>query len=151
MLDSTDIALLAALQRDAQLTAQQLADVLNLSPSQIGRRKQRLEAEGYIQSYMARLDPFKLGLTVQAFIQVHLSSHGPDQAQSFARLCRTRPEITSAWTMTGDADYLLRVYTENLSALNRLIHEVLLPHNAVARVQSQIVMDQLKRDAPLPT
>jgi DNA-binding Lrp family transcriptional regulator len=53
--------------------------------------------------------------------------------------------------MTGDADYLLRVYCADLASLNDLIHNVLLPHPAVARVQSQIVMDQLKRDSPLPT
>jgi DNA-binding Lrp family transcriptional regulator len=53
--------------------------------------------------------------------------------------------------MTGEADYLLRVYCRDLQALNQLIHEILLPHPAVARVQSQIVMAQLKRDAPLPT
>ena len=151
MLDSTDIALLAALQRDAQLTAQDLAGILNLSPSQAGRRRQRLEADGYIQGYTARLDPARLGLAVQAFIQVYLQVHGPDHAKSFARLCRIRPEITSAWTLTGEADYLLRVYTADLSQLNALIHEVLLPHAAVSRVHSQIVMDQPKRDGPLPT
>ena len=53
--------------------------------------------------------------------------------------------------MTGDADYLLRVYCEDLPQLNRLIQDVLLPHPAIARVHSQIVMDQLKHDAPLPT
>jgi len=84
-------------------------------------------------------------------VQVQLGTHGPDQSNSFARLIATQPEITSAWTMTGEADYLLRVFCEDLPALNRLIHEILLPHPAVARVQSQIVMDQLKRDAPLPT
>ena len=151
MLDQTDTALLAALQANAQSTAQELADKLSLSASQIGRRRQRLEAEGFIDGYTARLDPMRIGLTVQAFIQVHLASHGPEQSQGFARLCRTRPEITSAWTMTGDADYLLRVYAQDLSRLNALIHEILLPHPAVARVQSQIVMDQLKSDAPLPT
>ena len=151
MLDPTDIALLAALQRNAHLTAQELSEVLNLSASQIGRRRQRLETHGYIESYVARLDPLRLGLAVQAFIQVHLSVHGPDHAQSFARLCTIQPQITSAWTMTGDADYLLRVYTPDLPGLNSLIHDVLLPHPAVARVHSQIVMDQIKRDAPLPT
>lgn len=151
MLDDTDTRLLAALQKNAHLTAQQLGDLLNLSPSQAGRRRQRLESEGYIQGYAARLDPIRLGLTVQGFVQVQLVTHGPEQSRSFARLVRSRPEITSAWTMTGDADYLLRVYCDDLPALNALIHEVLLPHPAVARVQSQIVMDQLKRDAPLPT
>lgn len=151
MLDSTDTALLAALQKNAHATAQDLAETLHLSASQIGRRRQRLEADGYIDAYVARLDAKKLGLTVQAFIQVHLATHDPSHAKTFATLCHTRPEITSAWTMTGDADYLLRVYTQDLSGLNRLIHDTLLPHPAVARVHSQIVMDQLKRDGPLPT
>lgn len=151
MLDQIDTRLLAALQKDAHLTAQQLSEVLNLSPSQAGRRRQRLEQDGYIQGYTARLDPERLGLFVQGFIQVQLVTHGPEQSNSFARLVRQRPEITSVWTMTGEADYLLRVYCTDLPALNSLLHDVILPHPAVARVQSQIVMDQLKRDAPLPT
>ncbi|MGR3636825.1 MAG: Lrp/AsnC family transcriptional regulator [Shimia sp.] len=151
MLDDTDMRLLSALQKNAHLTAQELGDILNLSASQAGRRRQRLESEGYIESYIAKLNPNRLGLSVQAFVQVQLGTHGPEQAQSFATLIDTRPEIVSAWTMTGDADYLLRAYCDDLNALNRLIHEVLLPHPAVSRVQSQIVMDQLKRDAPLPT
>lgn len=151
VLDDTDNRLLAALQKNAHLTAQQLGEMLNLSPSQAGRRRQRLEGEGYITSYAAKLDPARLGLHVQGFVQVHLGTHGPDQSQAFARMVDTRPEITSAWTMTGDADYLLHVYCADLPALNSLIHQVILPHPAVARVQSQIVMDQLKRDAPLPT
>lgn len=151
MLDATDTKLLAALQADAHLTAQQLSELLNLSPSQAGRRRQRLESEGYIQGYFARLDAAKLGLQVQGFVQVQLASHGPEQSASFASLISTRPEITSAWTMTGEADYLLRVYCADLPGLNILLHDVLLSHPAVARVHSQIVMDQLKRDAPLPT
>ena len=151
MLDQTDKNLLAMLQRDANLTTQQLGEMLNLSTSQAGRRRQRLEADGYIQNYAARIDPIRVGLTVQAFVQVQLATHGPKESQSINRLFSLRPEITSVWTLTGDADYLLRIYCEDLSALNRLIHEVLLPHPSVSRVQSQIVMDQLKRDAPLPT
>jgi DNA-binding Lrp family transcriptional regulator len=151
MLDDTDLRLLAALQKDAHLTAQQLSEALHLSPSQAGRRRQRLEAEGYIQGYTARLNPLQLGLAVQAFVQIQLGTHGPAQAKSFARLVAARPEIISAWTLTGEADYLLRVYCADLPALNRLIHEILLPHEAVSRVQSQIVMDQFKADAPLPT
>lgn len=151
MLDEIDKRLLAALQKNAHLTAQELSELLNLSASQAGRRRQRLETEGYVTSYAARLDPSRLGLSVQAFVQVQLGTHGPEQSNGFARLVGLRPEITSAWTLTGEADYLLRVYCADLTALNRLIHEVLLPHPAVSRVQSQIVMDQFKQDAPLPT
>ena len=151
MLDETDTRLLTALQNNAHLTAQELGALLGLSPSQAGRRRQRLEAEGYVLGYSARLDPLKLGLHVQGFVQVHLHAHGTEQAEGFAQLLRQRPEITGAWTLTGEADYLLRVYCADLPALNTLLHEVILPHPAVARVQSQIVMDQVKRDAPLPT
>ncbi|SIS99947.1 DNA-binding transcriptional regulator, Lrp family [Roseivivax lentus] len=149
-LDETDIRLLAALQQDAHLTAETLGQRLNLSASQAGRRRQRLERIGAIRGYRADLDPERLGLAVQAFIQVSLGSHGTDQSKSFARLVATRAEIVSTWTLTGEADYLLRVYAPDLRGLHRLIHDVLLSHPAVARVQSQIVMDQLKRDAPLP-
>jgi DNA-binding Lrp family transcriptional regulator len=149
-LDATDSRLLAALQRDATVTAQDLGETLNLSPSQAARRRQRLEADGFVTGYTARLDPARIGLTVQAFVQVQMARHSPENARSFATLLATRPEVISAWTLTGEADYLLRVWCPDLAALNRLIHDVLLPHPAVARVQSQIVMDQLKADAPLP-
>lgn len=148
--DATDTALLEAVQRDGQATAQQLGDALRLSPSQAGRRRQRLEETGVIRGYSARLDPEKLGLDVQAFVQVQLARHGAEESREFTRLLRTRREVVSAWTMTGEADYLLRIYCPDLPALNRLIQEVLLAHPVVARVHSQIVMDQPKPDAPLP-
>lgn len=151
MLDDTDSRLLAALSQNAHLTSQELGELLNLSPSQAGRRRQRLEADGFIEGYCARLCPRQLGLSVQAFVQVQMVSQVSHQVQSFSRIVETSPEIISAWTLTGEADYLLRIYCEDLAALNALIHNVLLPHPAVARVQSQIVMDQFKPDAPLPT
>lgn len=149
-LDPTDVRLLTELQKNAQFTSHQLGDKLGLSASQAGRRRQRLEELGFIQAYIARLDPDKLGLSVQSFIQIHLSRHQPETADSFERLIKTRAEITNAWTLTGEADYLLRVYCDSLSTLNSLIQNVLLPHTSVARVHSQIVMDHLKRDAALP-
>lgn len=145
-----DRNILNALQEDARLTAQEMAQKMGLSASQVGRRRQRLEAEGYIHHYTARLDPMALGLSVQAFIEVAMATHGVENATNFMRLIGTRREVTSAWTLTGTADYMLRCYCEDLPSLNRLIHEVLLPHPSVARVQSQIVMDQFKVDAPLP-
>jgi DNA-binding Lrp family transcriptional regulator len=150
MLDATDSRLLAEIQADAMVTAQDLGERLNLSPSQAARRRQRLEQEGYVKGYTARLDPARLGLTVQAFVQVQMATHAPEAARSFGSLLSTCPQIISAWTLTGEADYLLRVWCADLPELNRIIHHVLLPHPAVARVQSQIVMDQLKTDAPLP-
>jgi len=150
MLDTTDSRILQLLQANAMMTAQELGAALHLSASQAARRRQRLEAEGFVTGYAARIDPTRVGLAVQAFVQVQFARHDPDLARSFATLIATLPEVISAWTLTGEADYLLRVWCADLPGLNRLIHERVLPHPAVARVQSQIVMDQLKADAPLP-
>lgn len=149
-LDHTDRRLLQALQQDASLTAQDLGQRLNLSPSQAARRRQRLEQTGVITGSRALVAPEDIGLAVQAFIQVEMAAHSAENAAHFARLTRTRPEIVAAFTLTGEADYLLRVWCADLQALHQLVQTVLLPHPAVARVQSRIVMDQLKPDAPLP-
>ena len=150
MLDRTDSQLLAELQRDPMQTAQDLGQKLNLSASQSARRRLRLEQDGVIQGYTARLDPTRIGLTVQAFVQVQMAAHSAEAAKGFARLIATLPEVTDCWTMTGEADYLLSVWCADLAALNLLIQSRLLPHPAVARVQSQIVMDRLKDNAGLP-
>lgn len=149
-LDQIDRRLLALLQEDATRTAQALGERLNLSASQAARRRQRLEAQGYISATCAVLDPARIGLGVQAFIQVVMATHTETNARDFASLTRTQSEIVGAWTLTGEADYLLRVYCRDLDGLNRLVQTVLLPHPAVSRVQSQIVMDRIKPDAPLP-
>jgi DNA-binding Lrp family transcriptional regulator len=149
-MDSMDARLLAELQRCADIRAQDLGEVLGLSPSQAARRRARLEADGVIAGYRASLDPAKLGLSVQAFVQVQMAAHNADNAASFVRLVNTLPAVVGCWTLTGEADYLLRVWVADLPALNALIHHRLLPHPAVARVQSQIVMDQPKADSGLP-
>ncbi len=148
--DSIDSRLLHALQANGALTAQDLGGLLNLSPSQAARRRQRLETEGVIAGYAARLDPTALGLTVQAFVSVQMTRHNPDTARSFASLITTLPEVVAVWTLTGEADYLLRVWCADLAALNVLIQGRLLTHPSVGRVQSQIVMEQLKADTGLP-
>ena len=148
--NATDSQLLRSLQANGALTAQDLGAMLNLSPSQAARRRQRLEADGLIAGYTARLDPKVLGLTVQAFVSVQMARHNPDTSRGFASLLTTLPAVVSCWTLTGEADYLLRVWCVDLTALNVLIQGRLLTHASVGRVQSQIVMEQLKPDAGLP-
>jgi len=150
MLDAADRKLLSELQKDSAVTAQELAGILGLSASQVARRRQRLEDEGHILGYAAKLAPSKLGLGVQAFIQIEMAAHSPEAARSFASLVATMREATGCWTLTGPADYLLRVWCADLGALNELIQHRLLPHPAVARVESKIVMEELKPDSGLP-
>jgi len=150
MIDETDRRILAEIQANALISAVDLGARINLSPSQAARRRARLEEAGFVIATAARLDPARLGLGVQAFVQVQMAMHAPDGARSFVRLLESLPEVVSAWTLTGEADYLLHVWCADLAALNTLIHGHLLPHPSVNRVQSQIVMDQPKIFAGLP-
>ncbi|QDL91210.1 Lrp/AsnC family transcriptional regulator [Paroceanicella profunda] len=148
-LDRIDAALLHHLQLDARLTAQDLAERVNLSPSQCARRRQRLEEAGMIRSYRAVVNAAKVGATVEAFIQVVMAAHNRENARDFVARMQVTAEVVAVWTLTGSTDYLLRVFCADLPALNRLVQDVLLPHPAVARVQSQIVMERLKDNAPV--
>ena len=143
-LDSTDRRLVALLQADASLTAQELAERVALSPSQCARRRQRLEQSGVIRGYRAEVDQARMGRGVEAFVQIVMASHSRTGAADFVRLMQRTEEVEGLWTLTGDADYLLRVFAEDLAALNRLVQEALLPHDAVSRVHSRIVMERLK-------
>ncbi|KXF78011.1 AsnC family transcriptional regulator [Paramesorhizobium deserti] len=145
-LDSFDIAILAALQRDGSMTNAALAEVVNLSPSQCSRRRAALEEAGIIEGYTARLSAAKLGYGLRAIIRVNLSSHGQGKENDFARFVASQPAIRQAFSVSGDADYVLDVRTHDLGAFADFIHEHLLLHPQVAQVRSEIVLKTLKDD-----
>jgi DNA-binding Lrp family transcriptional regulator len=149
-MDDFDRRLLAAIQEDGARTNQQLADIVGLSASQISRRRQQLEEGGVIAGYAARLDAEKLGFGVRVFIHVALSAHSPDNSRRFADLVRRTPEIMEAHALTGESDYLLKVAVRSLKELSELVNDVLLPHDSVDRVRSEIVLDTLKETQSLP-
>ena len=122
----------------------ELLERVGLSPSQCARPRQRLEQSGVIRGYRAVVDHVRLGRTVEAFIQIEMASHSRTGAADFVRLMQRTSEVAGLWTLTGDADYLLQVNAADLAALNRLVQDVLLPHEAVLRVHSRIVMERLK-------
>lgn len=143
-LDGFDVALLAALQRDGSLTNAALAEVVNLSASQCSRRRAALEQAGVIEGYAARLSAAKLGYGLRAIIRVNLSSHGQGKEDDFARFVASHPQIRSAFSVSGDADYVLDIRARDLDAFADFIHRHLLPHPQVAQVRSEIVLKTLK-------
>ncbi len=149
-MDAFDRKLLAAIQADGARTNQELAEQVGLSASQISRRRQQLEADGLIEGYAARLSAARLGFGVRAFVHVTLARHSPDNSRRFAELVAHTPEVQEAHALTGEADYLLKVTVRGLADLAALINDVLLPHESVDRVRSEIVLETLKETAALP-
>jgi len=148
--DSFDLKILAALQDDGRLTNQELADRVQLSASQCSRRRMRLEQDHVIAGYRAELNGEALGFGVVAFIQITLSTHSPDNAKRFRTLIGRIDEVQEAYSLTGDADYVLKAALRDLKGLSDLVNNVLMPHQSVAHVRSSIVLDRLKERARLP-
>jgi DNA-binding Lrp family transcriptional regulator len=148
--DAFDLKILNALQDDGRLTNQELADLAGLSASQCSRRRMRLEQEKVISGYHADLSSEALGFGVIAFIQVTLATHSPDNAKRFRTLVNRIDEIQEAYSLTGDADYVLKAVLRDLKGLSNLVNDVLMPHQSVAHVRSSIVLDRLKESSRLP-
>jgi DNA-binding Lrp family transcriptional regulator len=149
-MDEFDLKLLDCLQRDGRLTNFELADHVGLSPSQCSRRRAALEALGLIEGYHAHLSADAIGLGVLVFVQVTLATHSPDNSKRFQRLIDGLPEVQEAYSLTGEADYLIKLIVADLKALSRVLNDVFLPHESVAHVRSSIVLDRLKQTAALP-
>src|SRR5436309_2566921 len=148
--DAFDLKMLAALQDDGRLTNQQLADRIGLSASQCSRRRMRLEQERVIAGYHAELASEVLGFNVIAFIHITLATHSPDNAKKFRALVSRVDDIQEAYSLTGDADYLLKAVLSDLKSLSEIVNDVLMPHQSVAHVRSSIVLDRLKQTQKLP-
>ncbi len=149
-LDAFDLKILAALQDDGRLGNQDLADRVNLSPSQCSRRRIRLEESGVVRGYRAELDPALIGLGILVFTKVTLARHSGDNARRFAELVRRLDCVLEAHSMTGDSDYLLKLIMPDLKALSAVVNDELLAHESVASVRSSVVLDTLKEASPLP-
>lgn len=153
VLDRTDLALLAQLQRGGRLTNAELAERVHLSPSACLRRIQRLEREGVIAGYRAELAAERLGLGLQAFVRVQLARHDAEAVAAFARSVDDWDEVVSCHALTGDMDYLLHVVVRDLDHFSRFLLDRLLGQSGVADVNSSFVLRTVKayRGLPLPT
>ena len=149
-LDRSDRVLLAALQRDGSLSNAALAEAVHLSPSQVSRRRVALERAGVIRGYRAVLEPRALGFGLRAIVRINLSAHGGPDGESFAAFVARLPEVNAAYSVSGDADYVLRVHVTDLDAFADFIHRTILPDPRVAQVRSEIVLKTLKEGEELP-
>lgn len=149
-IDQFDRKILSLLQTDGRLTNNGLSERVNLSASQCSRRRQRLEEDGFIQGYSARLDRGRLGFPLVNIISVTLATHNRDNAHNFAELLSRLPEVQEAHALTGEMDYILKVVTPNLKSLADFVNDVLLPHESVRQVKTAIVLQTLKETPALP-
>ncbi|MCA0943085.1 Lrp/AsnC family transcriptional regulator [Yangia mangrovi] len=143
-LDEIDRKLLRELQKNARASHQELSERVGLSASPCARRIRRLEAEGYITGYSARIDEEKLGFGFSVFISVRLDRQIDDRLEAFETEVRRCREIVDCWLMTGSFDYLLRISVRDLTEYERFLTGRLTKLPGVASLESSIPIRRVK-------
>jgi Lrp/AsnC family leucine-responsive transcriptional regulator len=149
-LDAADRRILRVLQRDGRIAVTALAEEVGLSPTPCLRRIRRLEEAGVIARYAALVDPKRVGLPIQAFIQVALTSHAEDVANAFHKAIAAREEVLAAWAMSGEMDYMLHVVAADFDAYADFALKALLRMPGVKETRSSFVLTALKPPGAVP-
>ena len=149
-LDKTDRRILAALQENGRLTNVELAEQVGLSPSPCLRRVRLLESEGYIDRYVALLNPKRLGLHTTVFVRVWLNGQDDDSVNKFMEAVKQLDQVVECHLMAGDCDFLLRVVAADLDAYRRFQTEHLGRIAGVRSVKTDIPLQKVKHSWELP-
>ena len=149
-MDSTDHAILEALQERARISNVELADRVHLSESACLRRVRALEEAGVIAGYSAMVDPVRVGLPSAVFVQLTLQRQDQTDLDAFEEAVQNIPEVMECYLMTGEFDYLLRIVVSDASDYERVHRQHLTRLPGVARVQSSFTLRTVRKANVLP-
>ena len=149
-IDRIDIRILQALQMDGRLSNLKLADTVGLSPTAVLARTQRLQREGYILGYEARLNPLKLGRGMTVFVEVYLDRTTTNMFEEFKAAVQVRDEILECHMVAGGFDYLLKTRMADMVAYREFAGSVLWQLPGVRETRTYAVIDEVKCSTRLP-
>lgn len=149
-LDTIDLRILEAVQRDGRITKLRLAETVGLSPTPCWLRLRRLEQSGLIAGYHARLVPRRVAPIATVIMEVTLASHRQADFERFENAVLARPEITACWSVGGGVDYFLKVMTRDIDAYQRLVDQMLAQDIGIDRYFTYIVTRNVKEDSTVP-
>src|ERR1041384_6565206 len=144
--------ILSILQGDGRIANVELAERIGLSPTSIGERLKRLQRDGLVERYGARVNSHRPGpgLVLLVFGEVVLDKTTPDIFERFAKAVQTAPEVLECHMVAGGFDYLVKARLPDMTAYRKFLGERLLALPGVKETRTYAVMAEVKRDAPLP-
>ena len=149
-LDERDIQILSILQEEGRITKTALADRLNLSLTPSWDRLQRLEEEGIIESYGAKLSsPFLKNFHL-VITEVELESHKEGEFARFENAIVGFDEVLSCWSVGGGLDYILKILVKDVSDYQDFLKRVLNANIGLRRYFSYAVLDRIKDTEVVP-
>lgn len=119
-MDRLDQKILIALQGDARTSMADLGEAVGLSTSACHRRVRLLEEAGVIEGYVARLNREALGLRMELFVTVSLTSQASSVLEAFETAVRRVPEIVECYLLAGRSDYLMRLVIADMAEYETL-------------------------------
>ena len=149
-LDRIDLRILQVLQADGRISNLKLAEAIGLSPTAVLSRTQRLQRDGYILGYEARLDPFKLGRGMMVFVEVLLDRTTPHVFEAFKAAVQVHDEIMECHMVAGGFDYLLKTRMADMAAYRAFAGQVLWQLPGVRETRTYAVMEEVKNLTRLP-
>jgi len=149
-LDKIDRKILAILQQDARISITDLAEQVGLSVTPCGERVKRLEKEGVILGYHARLDPHMLELSLLVFVEIKLAAKSGAIFEQFKREVVKLPNVLDCHLVSGEFDYLVKARIPKMADYRRLLGDILLTLPGAQESKSYIVMEEVKETLNLP-
>lgn len=149
-LDQTDYRILKRLQEEGRITNLQLSNEVGLSPGPTLERVKKLEKNGYINSYHAKLDNKKLGLGIEALIMINLVRQVDNAIADFKQAINDIPEIVECYQITGNADYVVKVIVKDIEAFEQLIANKFSKMEQIGQMQSMVILSKVKESPIAP-
>ncbi len=149
-LDAVDAKILDLIQHDAGLSVAEIADRVGLSSSPCWRRIKRLEDAGIIQRRVTILDREQLGLRFEVYCTVKLSLPTKENLEQFEMAVLKWAEVVQCATVTGAADYELRIITRDMHAFDDFLRDKILSLGLVSNIESRIVIRSVKNTTAAP-
>ncbi|MBF7689395.1 MULTISPECIES: Lrp/AsnC ligand binding domain-containing protein [Acinetobacter] len=143
-LDRTDYMILDILQKDGRIAISELASKVNLSTTPCSERVKRLERDGVITGYYARLNPSYVERNLLVFLEIKLSAKSGDVFDNVAVNLADIPEVLECHLISGEFDYLVKARLKEMGAYRRLLADILKKLPASASSHSYIVMEEIK-------
>jgi len=149
-MDRTDVALLEQLQRDSDISINDLAERVSLSPSACHRRVKMLEKSGAIKRYVAELDNKIIGMQLDVFVEIRLIAQTENGFETFENAVQKIDEILECHLMSGEADYRLRVVARDVADYDDIHRNCLSRLPGVAAMHSAFAIRAIKRWSGYP-
>ncbi len=139
-LDDLDRKLLALLIENGRESFAALGQRVGLSTAATKRRVDRLRHEHVIRRFTTEVEPSALGWTIDAFVELYCEGRVPPDRMR--ELVSTIPEVVEAYTVTGEADGILRVRASDTSHFEKILG-IIRNHPGVLRTRSALVLSRL--------